>query len=285
MNLIGTVAVLGTGLLGASLAKALKRRGVVEKVVAWSRTEETRQKCRALPSVFDEVFDSPEMAVENADLVVVCAPTSNIVDVVKTIALHLKNGAVVTDVGSVKKSVCDSCRAVLENKNAIFIGSHPMAGSEKIGIDFSEPELFEERPCFVTPYFDGDESFAKKLIALWKAVGMRVYSVSPDTHDAIVANVSHLPHIVAGTLCNTASKFADLDLRNYAGPGFRDCTRISSGNPEIWDCIIADNRSEILKALRSFSTELNSIILSIENCESEEIGKFLRNAKLYRDGL
>jgi prephenate dehydrogenase len=123
------------------------------------------------------------------------------------------------------------------------------------------------------------------LAEIWEAVGMKVYSVSPDVHDSIVANVSHLPHIVSGTLCNTALKFPELDLRNYSGPGFRDSTRISSGNPEIWDCIIADNRQEILNALKNFSSELNAIIDSIENCQSEKIGKFLRDAKAYRDKL
>lgn len=285
MNIIGTVAILGTGLLGASLAKALKKRRVAEKVYAWSRSEATRKKCLALPSVFDEVFDSPNDAVRNADLIVICSPTSNIVDIVKTISSDLKNGAYITDVGSVKQVVCDSCRAVLTDKNAVFVGSHPMAGSEKIGIDYSDSELFEGRPCFVTPYSDGDEFCAKKISKIWQAVGMNVYSISPQMHDSIVANVSHLPHIVSGTLCNTASKFPELDLRNYSGPGFRDSTRISSGNPEIWDCIIADNRTEILSALKNFSTELNAIIQAIENKDSEKVGQFLRNAKTYRDRL
>lgn len=285
MNIIGTVAILGTGLLGASLAKALKKRRVAEKVYAWSRSEDTRKKCQALPSVFDEIFDSPNDAVRNADLIVVCSPTSNIVDIVKTISSDLKNGAYITDVGSVKQVVCDSCRAVLSDKNAVFVGSHPMAGSEKIGIDYSDSELFDNRPCFVTPYSDGDELCAKKISEIWQAVGMKVYSVSPQMHDSIVANVSHLPHIVSGTLCNTASNFPELDLRNYSGPGFRDSTRISSGNPEIWDCIIADNRAEILSALKKFSSELETIIQAIENRDSEKVGQFLRNAKTYRDRL
>lgn len=285
MNIIGTVAILGTGLLGASLAKALKKRRVAEKVYAWSRSEDTRKKCQALPSVFDEIFDSPNDAVRNADLIVVCSPTSNIVDIVKTISSDLKNGAYITDVGSVKQVVCDSCRAVLADKNAVFVGSHPMAGSEKIGIDYSDSELFDNRPCFVTPFSDGDELCAKKISEIWQAVGMKVYSVSPQMHDSIVANVSHLPHIVSGTLCNTASNFPELDLRNYSGPGFRDSTRISSGNPEIWDCIIADNRAEILSALKKFSSELETIIQAIENRDSEKVGQFLRNAKTYRDRL
>ncbi len=285
METIKTVAILSTGLLGASLAKALKKRGVVEKVFAWSRGESTRAKCRALPSVFDSVFDSPSEAVADADLVVVCSPTSNIPEIVSSIKGSLKNGAIVTDVGSVKKVICDACSVILKDSNAIFIGSHPMAGSEKIGIDYSDSELFEARPCFITPDSNVDKFNAEKLAKLWQSVGMRTYIVSPSEHDCIVANVSHLPHIVAGTLCNVAADFKNGDLRDYSGPGFRDSTRISSGNPEIWDSIISDNRDEIVKALKSFAKKFSEIIDAVENKDSEKVGIFLRNAKSYRDKL
>ncbi len=285
MKIIGTVAILGTGLLGASLAKALKKRGIAEKVFGWSRGESTRAKCRALPSVFDSVFDSPSEAVVDADLVVVCSPTSNIAEIVSEIAPSLKKGAVVSDVGSVKKIVVDACSEILEGTDALFIGSHPMAGSEKIGIDFSDAELFESRPCFVTPISDADKFNAENLAKIWQLVGMKTYIVSPSEHDCIVANVSHLPHIVAGTLCNVAADFENGDLRNYAGPGFRDSTRISSGNPEIWDSIISDNCAEILKALKSFSKKFSDVIDAIEHKDSQQVGIFLRNAKSYRDKL
>lgn len=285
MKLIGTVAVLGTGLLGASLARALKKFGVAEKVFAWSRSESTREKCAALPSVFDGVFDSPEAAVRDADMVVICAPTANIPQLAERIAPSLKKGAVITDVGSVKKSVCEQCEKALADSGAVFVGSHPMAGSEKIGIDHSDSDLFAGRPCFITPSSDAQADAADLLEKIWTAVGMRAYRATPSVHDSIVARVSHLPHIVAGLLCCSAADFENGDLRNYAGPGFRDSTRISSGNPEIWDSIIADNRAEILAALKIFSDKLSSIIDAVENSDSEKIGAMLRKAKSYRDKL
>ena len=120
---------------------------------------------------------------------------------------------------------------------------------------------------------------------MWESVGMRVYEVSPEEHDAIVAGVSHLPHLVAGALCNTAAGFPSGDLRKYAGPGFRDCTRVSSGNPEIWDSIVADNRDAILAALRNFSGELSEIVSALERRDFAKIGGKLRSAKAYRDKL
>lgn len=286
MNLIGTATVLGAGLLGASFAKAAKKYGVAERVCVWSRGATTRAKCAALPEVFDAVFDTPQAAASAADLVVICAPTANIPELAAQIAPVLKKGAIVTDVGSVKKIICDSCGGVLENYGAVFVGSHPMAGSEKIGIDYSDADLFRTRPCFVTPSESAQSRAAAKLLSkIWSALGMRVYEVAPSKHDEIVANVSHMPHIIAGLQCCCAAEFKGGDLRDYAGPGFRDSTRISSGNPEIWDSIIADNRAEILNALKHFSEKLSATIADIESGDSEKIGKMLRTAKAYRDKL
>ena len=286
MNLIGTATVLGAGLLGASFAKAAKKYGVAERVCVWSRGATTRAKCAALPEVFDAVFDTPQEAAADADLVVVCAPTANIPELAAQIAPALKKGAIVTDVGSVKKIICDSCGEALKNSQAVFVGSHPMAGSEKIGIDYSDADLFKTRPCFVTPSDSAQSHEAAELLSkVWSAFGMRVYEVAPSKHDEIVANVSHMPHIIAGLQCCCAAEFKGGDLRDYAGPGFRDSTRISSGNPEIWDSIIADNRAKILKALRHFSAKLSETIADIESGDSEKIGGMLRTAKTYRDKL
>lgn len=273
-------------MLGASLAKALKKYGVAKKISVWGRAESLRaQNAPTFPRFSTMVFDSAKDAVANAELVVVCSPTSNIPELVEQIAPYLKNGATVTDVGSVKKTICDASEKALAGSKGIFVGSHPMAGSEKIGIDYSDADLFQNRPCFVTPANDSQIRAAKLLQKIWSAVGMKVYCVSPSVHDSIVANVSHLPHIVSGLLCRTASKFENGDLRDYAGPGFRDSTRISSGNPEIWDSIIADNQSEILKSLKLFKGELENIIGAVENRDSEKIGDMLRTAKKYRDKL
>ena len=271
--------------MGASFARAVKERGVARNVFAWSRGESTRAKCAALKDVFDAVFDTPEAACADADLVVVCAPTANIPQLVKRIAGSLKDGAIVTDVGSVKKTICEESSKALQGTKAVFVGSHPMAGSEKIGIDHSDSKLFENRPCFITPCGDSQLCAARFLEKIWRAVGMRTYSVSPEVHDSIVASVSHMPHIIAGLLCCAAAKFEDGDLREYAGPGFRDTTRISSGNPEIWDSIIADNKSEILRALKHFQADIGAFIAALEKSDFCAVAKMLRDAKAYRDKL
>lgn len=281
------VAILGAGLLGASLAKALKKRAVAGSVSVWSRSESTRAKCTELSDVFDKVCPTPREAVENADIAVLCAPTENIPPLAREVATALKNGAILTDVGSVKGAICAECSAALAGTGAVFVGSHPMAGSEKIGIDFSDAELFESRPCFVVSNSDaGAQTLeaAGKLEALWGAVGMSVARVSASEHDAIVARISHLPHLLAGTLCLVAAA-APRDLRRFAGPGFRDTTRVASGSPAVWDSIVADNRGEILSALKDYRESLSALIAAVEAGDKAVISKRLRDAKVYRDGL
>jgi len=284
MNLIGKVAVLGTGLLGASLARALKKHGLVKEISAWSRSQQTRLKCVELKNVFDFVYDKPANAVKDADLIVLCAPTANIPPLAQEIAPFIKAGAIVTDVGSVKSAICQKCAQIFNGTKIDFIGSHPMAGSEKIGIDFSDETLFERRPCFIVPSSFSTQNNVELLEKMWSLIGMRTYKVSACQHDAIVAHVSHLPHLLAGTLCVNASKFKD-DLKLFSGPGFRDTTRVASGSPAVWDSIIADNRDEILNALKSYEKDLHTLIAQIESSDSEAIAKHLRAAKKYRDEL
>ena len=285
MNLIGKVSVLGAGLLGASFARAVKAAGAAECVSTWSRSESTRAKSRALSDVFDIVCDTPSEAVQDADLVVLCTPTEHIPLLAKEIAPSLKKGAIITDVGSVKRNICEKCAAAINPTGAIFIGSHPMAGSEKIGIDYSDASLFQGRPCFVTPETDEEKRSAAILRDVWEAVGMRVHFVSPAEHDKIVSRVSHLPHLLAGLLCITAANFEKEDLRNYAGPGFRDTTRVASGSPEIWDSIISDNKKEIVDALKSYAANFNEMLEALERGDMKIIGEMLRKAKDYRDKL
>lgn len=281
MFLIKKVAILGAGLLGASLAKALKQRGVAQVVNVWSRSEQTRGKCEKLKEVFDDVFDEPSKAVSGADVVVVCTPTTNIAELVVEVSKDLKKGAIITDVGSVKTQICKKCSDALANSDAVFVGSHPMAGSEKIGVDFSDANLFEGRPCFVV----GENSDSQKIVEqMWERVGMKVYNVSATEHDCIVARISHLPHLLAGTLCVVTSQYSK-DLRQFSGPGFRDTTRVASGSPDIWDSIIADNKAEILSALRDYSRSLDNLIAQISDDDKDSIALRLRVAKIFRDGL
>ncbi len=279
------VAVLGTGLLGASFAEVLRRKGLAGKISAWSRSEQTRAKCRAKSDIYDIVEDYPQEAVKDADFVLICTPTAFIAPTLRQVAKHLKKGALVSDVGSVKGSICAECSKIIMNTGASFIGSHPMAGSEKIGIDFADVNLFEGRPCFVCANV-GENKFAQRVLTeLWKQVGMKVFCVEPNLHDSIVARVSHLPHLLAVTLCSQSADFENGDLREYSGPGFRDTTRVASGSPEMWDSICADNSEQILKALKDYSENLNKLIDAFEKSDADFIARRLRKAKQYRDGL
>ncbi len=274
------VAILGAGLLGGSLAKALKERSLAGRVSVWSRSDSTRAKCAAMPRIFDEVCGSPSEAVKNADIVVLCTPTQNIPVLAREICAAVKRGAVITDVGSVKAKICAECGEIYEDLEADFVGSHPMAGSEKIGVDYADAQLFENRPCFVA----SNSASAEKVSAMWEAVGMRVYRVSPEEHDAIVARVSHLPHLLAGTLCLVSAAYKT-DLRPFSGPGFRDTTRVASGSPDIWDSIVADNKDEILAAVKDCAKSLNALVENLENADFAAVARRLREAKKFRDGL
>ncbi len=282
MFFLEKVAILGAGLLGASLAKALCSRKLVGEISVWSRSESTRAKCSALSDVFSCVCATPVDAVKDADMVVLCTPTENIPLLAREIAPFLKSGAIVTDVGSVKSKICAKCTLALKETKAEFVGSHPMAGSEKIGVDFSDATLFENRPCFVVA--SEHSNAVEKVVEMWCSVGMKPYFMSAQEHDRAVARVSHLPHLLAGTLCIVSGENS-FDLRPYAGPGFRDTTRVASGSPDIWDSIIFDNQDEILSALKDYSRSLNELIAQIENGDKLSVGLRLRVAKKFRDGL
>ncbi len=284
MFFVEKLAILGTGLLGASLARALKKRGLVKNISAWSRSAQTRAKCAKLTDVFNEVCESPTEAVRNANIVVMCVPTANIPELAREISQTLDDGAILTDVGSVKSDICEECAETIKSSKADFVGSHPMAGSEKIGPDFSDADLFEGRPCFVIKSNCKSKTSVEIITEMWKSVGMQVYNVSASEHDAIVARVSHLPHLLAGTLCVASSKYNE-ELRKYVGPGFRDTTRVASGSPDIWDSIVFDNREEILKALKDYSVELNALINDIEKIDKSAMGTRLRSAKIFRDSI
>ncbi len=291
MNMgVEKVAVLGAGLLGGSIAAALKERGFggLGKAVAvsvWSRSKSTRLKCSQMGRVFDEVCETPAQAVSGADLAVVCTPTDTIAAIVGEIAPHLKAGAVVTDVGSVKSAICRDCSAALAGSGADFVGSHPMAGSEKIGVDFADGRIFDGRVCIVVPCGASGAFSAELVRGFWESLGMRVEELSPAEHDRIVAHVSHAPHMLAGTLCRAVEKLLGDFALQFAGPGFRDCTRVVSGSPDIWDAICMDNRAEITAALKEYRECLDSLISDFDSGNFSSIASALREAKAYRDKL
>ena len=277
------ITILGPGLLGASLAMAVKERGLAARVVTWSRRPESRAKCLN-QSWCDAVFDSPEKAVVGSDLVVICTPVQTIVPLLVQIRPALDAEALITDVGSTKSLICREARSALEGHSATFLGAHPMAGSEQAGMEHAQSDLFENAACILTPLDDASAEAIAQLSAFWDALGMTVSTVSPEKHDEIVAHVSHLPHLLASTLCGYLAAQDDT-WRTLAGGGLRDTTRIASGDPQLWKQILEQNSDEVVRAIEGFEQQLHHLKTALLNQDSLGVIAQLERGKTYRDQL
>lgn len=277
---IQKIAVLGAGLLGASIMQAAKARGVASQCVAWSRSAETRDFCRQT-SYCDAVFETPQEAVAGADIVVACVPVDKIVPLLETCVPAIKQGALITDVGSVKAAICAEADRVLPPE-LCFVGSHPMAGSELNGIAAARSDLLDGHLCFVA---DDERSrrtgAGTRACAFWEKLGMRTRLVCPKEHDAIVAHVSHLPHSVAVAL-SAALASKPLEWRECGAGGLRDTTRVSAGNPKVWRSILEENRSEILPALELFLARIETLRNALRDENSEQLLEILSAASAWR---
>jgi prephenate dehydrogenase len=274
------IAILAPGLLGASVAQAARHYGAARHITLWARRPETRLQLKAQPWC-DRVADSPADAVHGAQLVFVCAPVDQIVALVRQIAPALAPGAIVTDVGSVKGEICRLGHTALA-PHAHFVGSHPMAGSEKTGWTHARADLFVRRMVFVTPLPETDARAAERVAAFWTALGAEVATVEPDQHDEIVAYISHLPQVLASTLCACLHR-RDPRWRNFSGGGLRDTTRIAGSDPKLWKTILEQNRDEVLRAVRAYQEELHGLERALANRDWFEVSAILERGKAYRD--
>lgn len=280
MSRVQQLTILAPGLLGGSVARAAHASGLAKKIVLWARRAESRLKLQEQPWC-QGVTDSPEEAVKDAQLVVLAPPVDRIVPLLQQIAPALRAGAVVTDVGSVKAEIARLGDAAL-GKRAHFVGSHPMAGSEKTGWEHGTATLFEHRTCFVTPTEASDPQAVETVVRFWRDLGAEVVSLGADQHDEIVAHISHLPQVIASTLCGfLATK--NHTWRNHAGGGLRDTTRIAASDPHLWRSILEQNRDEVLRALRQFQEELHGFQIALANRDYLEIAARLERGKAYRD--
>jgi len=281
MAMFTQMTILGPGLLGASLAMAAKERGLVKRVTAWSRSPATRAKC-AQTDWCDAVFDEPRGAVAGSDLVVLCTPVETIVPLLEQVAASLEPGVLVTDVGSTKSLIVRQVQGL--DGSFSFVGSHPMAGSERTGMDHAHAGLFKDAACFVTPIDSTPADSTKKTAAFWQALGMVVTPLSPERHDEIVAHISHLPHLLASVLCAyLATK--DPSWRNFSGGGLRDTTRVASGDPALWRQILGQNREEVLRSIDGLEAVLHSLRAALSNDDAASVHSLLQKGKTYRDGL
>lgn len=277
------ITILGSGLLGASIAMAVKARGLSRRVHAWSRREATRERCRQ-QDWCDSVFATASEAVRGSDLVIVCTPVQTITGLLESIARDLEPNALVTDVGSTKAEICAAVAPIFGKIEATFIGSHPMAGSERAGMEHAKAELFEGAACIVTECAEVPLASYSQLTEFWEALGMRVTKTSPDVHDAIVAHVSHLPHLLASTLCSYLSE-KDPAWRGLSGAGLRDTTRVAAGESELWRQILESNRVEVLGAIDGYLRQLDSLRDALASGESGALLDLLERGRAYREGL
>jgi prephenate dehydrogenase len=277
------VSLVGVGLLGGSLGLALRQRGLAESVTGFVRRVTTAKDCKRLGAVDSATLDLAE-ALAGADLVVLCTPIAQMLPLVKQMSALLQPGAIVTDVGSVKATVVDSLSPIIKKAGAVFIGSHPMAGSERTGVRAADAELFVDAVCVVTPSRDSEPRLVKKVSNLWKSVGARILVLDPRIHDKFVSRSSHLPHVVAAQLANLvlgpkSPKQQELLCAN----GFRDTTRIASGSPEMWRDIALANKTNLLTAIDSFMEGLGDFKRVLEAGDAKAILRFFEKARSQRD--
>jgi prephenate dehydrogenase len=273
------ITILAPGLLGGSVAQAVRTHGLARRIVLWARRPEARLALRT-QSWCDAVADTPEAAVQGSDLVVIAAPVDRIVPLIQQIAAHLAPGALVTDVGSVKGEICRLGHLAVGG-HGHFVGAHPMAGSEKTGWAHASAGLFQHRACFVTPLPETDPKATDAIVRFWHDVGCEVTTEHPDKHDEIVAHISHLPQILASTLCAFLAK-KDPRWRNHAGGGLRDTTRIAASDPHLWRTILEQNRDEVLRALSGYEDELHALRASLANRDYLDVVARLERSQAYR---
>lgn len=277
------VTLVGVGLLGGSLGLALRRHKLAREIAGYVRREASIREC-ARKGVVDYATTDLLAAVSGADLVVLCTPIIQMKPLVARMLPALKRGAIVTDVGSVKESVVRELEQLTAKAGAHFVGSHPMAGTEKSGVLAARPNLFECAVCVITPTSGSNRTAVNKTRRLWKSVGCRVLHLSPSEHDAMASRASHLPHIVAATLATTVLDRKSPPAQSaLCATGFRDTTRIASGSPEMWRDIALTNRREIGRALKEFVRQLGNFQRALDRNDAQSISRFFATAKQRRD--
>lgn len=267
-----TIAILGLGLMGSSLALGLKKRDFSGRILGYARREETRAHALT-DGVVDDVFSDPADAVREADIVVICVPIWTIAKLAEQIVGALKPGAVVTDVGSTKSELLKTMEPWFAGSAAHFVGSHPIAGSEKTGIEAGDPDLYQGRLTVVCPSI-----FSPVVSNLWKAVGSEVVEMSPEEHDATLASTSHLPHMVAAALARSVADGAPEKNADFCGTGFKDTTRVASGSADMWVDIIDTNRAALETELGRFHEELEGLIKILRSGNGDDIRNWLEDA-------
>lgn len=264
--------------MGGSFALALKRAGLVKRVVGYSKSPSTTERARQM-GVIDIEAPSALLAVSGADIVLIAVPVSATEATFKTIKHLATPDMLIMDVGSTKREVIDAARRTLREQIGLFVPAHPIAGKELSGVEHADPDLYAGRQVILTPIDRTNTAQLQKAVDVWTALGCRVLQMSPEQHDAAFAAVSHLPHLIAFALMNSiAGQPQGKDYLSLAGPGFRDFTRIAASDPKLWRDVMVSNREELLAQSKIFQRTLQAMELMISSGNLEALEGLIEQA-------
>jgi cyclohexadieny/prephenate dehydrogenase len=284
--LFDTLAIIGPGLIGSSIARAARAQGAVRMIVTSARSPQTRQRVTEL-GIANKVVETNAEAVEGADLVIVCVPVGVCGTIAEEIAPHLKEGAIVSDVGSVKGAIVRDMGPHLPG-NVHFVPAHPVAGTEHSGPDAGFAELFDGRWCILTPTEGTDGEAVKRLAAFWSLLGANVEVMTPDHHDLVLAITSHLPHLIAYTIVGTADELETVtrsEVLKFSAGGFRDFTRIAASDPTMWRDIFLANKEAVLEMLGRFNEDVSALTKAIRHGDGDALFEQFTRTRAIRRGI
>ena len=284
--LFDKVAVIGLGLIGSSMVRGMKKRGIAVTVTGFDGSAEVRARANAL-QFCDVVAETAENAVTGADLVVLAVPVGAMAATAQSIAPYLADGAIVTDVGSVKAAVVRNVANTLP-AHAAFVPGHPVAGTEFSGPEAGFAELFEGRWCVVTPCERSTDASVEKVVALWATLGSTVETMTPEHHDIVLAITSHIPHLIAYNIVGTAADLEDVtqsEVIKFSAGGFRDFTRIAASDPVMWRDVFLNNKDAVLEVLGRFSEDLAALQRMIRWGDGESLEDHFNRTRAIRRGV
>ena len=278
------LGVIGCGLMGGSFALALKRGGLVKRVIGYSKSPSTTERAKKM-GVIDLAAESALLAVSGSDIVLIAVPVAASEATFKAIRHLVEPGVLFMDVGSTKRDVVDAARRALKERVRSFVPAHPIAGKELSGIAHADAALYAGRQVILTPLPQTDAELVQKATDVWAAIGSQVLRMTPENHDAAFAAVSHLPHMLAFAYFNSVARQpAGRDFLSLAGPGFRDFTRIAASDPTVWRDILMSNREELLKQSLRFRHTLDAMEHVIKTGNVEALEDLIRGASDARTG-
>ncbi len=272
------LGVIGCGLMGGSFALAMRRAGLVKRVIGYSKSPSTTERAKKL-GVIDQVAESALLAVSGSDIVLIAVPVAATEATFKAIRHLVEPGMLLMDVGSTKRDVVDAARRVLKERVVSFVPAHPIAGKEAAGIAHADAQLYNGRQVILTPLPQTPPELLQRATDAWAAIGAQVLRMTPDNHDAAFAAVSHLPHLLAFAFFNAVARQpGGRDFLSLAGPGFRDFTRIAASDVTVWRDILLSNREEVLKQTQRFRHTLDAMEHALSSGNVEALEDMIRTA-------